>query len=139
MLRVSGAAVTGAVLAAGAVHHLAWVKRHSDKACETTDGICFTWWDVTALPLIIAVALVVLIVVYKRLDIRPRLAVIPPTILLAPLPLSAAQTTAGWWAATAVGAAWAGSVALTAWSRFRVLGLSASAALLLGSLIVLYR
>ncbi|MFE3634785.1 hypothetical protein [Streptomyces sp. NPDC059168] len=137
--RVAGAAVTGAVLAAGAVHHLAWVKRHSDKACETTDGLCFTWWDLTALPLVIGVALITLIVVYKRLGIRPRLAVIPPTVLLAPLPLSAAQTTAGWWAAVVVGGAWAGCLALTAWSRFRVLGLSASGALLLASLVVLYR
>ncbi|MDT0469029.1 hypothetical protein [Streptomyces gibsoniae] len=84
------------------------------------------------------VALVVLIVVYRQLDIRPRLAVVPPTFLLAPLPLAAAQTTAGWWAATIAGAAWSCALALAAWRRYRIVGITASAALLLASLIVLY-
>ncbi|WP_055492537.1 hypothetical protein [Streptomyces sp. TP-A0356] len=137
--RVFGAAVTGAVLATGAGHYLSWVKRHSNQACESIDGLCFTWWDLTAIPLVITIALVVLIVVYKQLGIRPRLAVIPPTILLAPLPLEAAQTTAGSWAATIVGGAWSCGFALAAWSRYRILGITVSATLLLGSLIVLYR
>ncbi|MFD7609123.1 hypothetical protein ACFWAN_54030 [Streptomyces mirabilis] len=139
MLGVSGAAVTGAVLATGAGSFLSWVKHHSKQACETTDGLCFTWWDLAAIPLTITIALIILIVVYKQLDIRPRLAVIPPTILLAPLPLVAAQTTAGWWAATIAGGAWSCSLALAAWSRYRILGITASATLLLASLIVLYR
>jgi hypothetical protein len=90
---VFGAAATGTVLAAGAGHYLSWVEHRSNQACETTDGLRITWWDLTAIPFIITIAL---IVVYKQLGIRPRLAVIPPTILLAPFPFVAAQTTAGW-------------------------------------------
>ncbi|MEU1405541.1 hypothetical protein ABZ471_24820 [Streptomyces sp. NPDC005728] len=135
---MSGAAATGAVLATGAGQYLAWVKDHSDQTCETTDGLCFTWWGLTAVPLVMTIALVVLIVVYKQLDIRPRLAIIPPTFLLAPLPLAAAQTTAGWWAAAIAGGAWSCVLALAAWSRYRIVGITASATLLLTSLIVLY-
>lgn len=136
--RVSGAAVTGAVLAYGACRFFSWVRQYSEQACETTDGICFTWWDLAVIPLTYATAVITLIVVYKQLGIRPRLAVIPPTILLAPFPLAAAQTSAGWWAATVAGGAWASFFALAAWSRYRILGLSAAAALLLGSFLVLY-
>ncbi|MEV5282941.1 hypothetical protein [Streptomyces sp. NPDC052811] len=136
--RVSGSAVTGAVLAFGAVRFFSWVKHHNAQACATTDGLCWTWWDWAAIPLTITITLIVLIVVYKRLDIRPRLAVIPPTILLAPLPLVAAQTTAGWWAATIAGGAWSCSIVLGTSSRYRALGITASATLLLASLIVLY-
>ncbi|WP_330332376.1 hypothetical protein OHS33_23475 [Streptomyces sp. NBC_00536] len=106
------------------------------------DGLCWTWWDWAAVPLALTTALIVLTVVYKRLaigDIGTRLAVILPTIALAPFPLAAAQTAAGWWAATITGGAWACLLALAAWSRYRILGLSASAALLLASLVVLYR
>ncbi|WP_369395568.1 hypothetical protein AB5J72_51485 (plasmid) [Streptomyces sp. CG1] len=137
--RVAGAAVTGAVLAYGACRFFSWVKHHSNQACETTDGLCFTWWDVAVIPLTFATALISLIIVYRQLNIRPRLAVIPPTLLLAPIPLAAAQTSAGWWAATITGGAWASFLALAAWSRYRILGLSAAAALLLASLVVLYR
>lgn len=136
--RVSGAAATGAVLAHGACLFFSWVGHHSDQACETTDGICFTWWDLTAIPLTFTTALITLIVVYKQLGIRPRLAVIPPTILLAPFPLAAAQTTGGLWGATIAGGAWASFLGLAAWNRYRILGLSAAAALLLASLATLY-
>lgn len=136
--RVSGAAVTGVVLAAGACWFFSWVKHHSKQACETTDGLCITWWDVAVIPLTFATALITLIVVYKQLGIRPRLAVIPPTLLLASIPLAAAQT-AGLWAATLTGGAWAFFLALAAWSRYRIPGLSAAAALLLASLVILYR
>ncbi|MFE0255083.1 hypothetical protein [Streptomyces sp. NPDC059010] len=137
--RISGAAATGAVRALGACLFFSWVGRHGDQACETTDGICFTWWDLAAVPLTFTTALITLIVVYKRLGIRPRLAVVPPTVLLAPFPLAAAQTTAGLWATTVTGGAWASFLALAAWNRYRILGLSAAAALLLTSLAVLYR
>ncbi|MDC0766087.1 hypothetical protein [Streptomyces sp. HD] len=137
--RVSGAAATGAVLAGGACLFFSWVGHHNDQSCETTDGLCFTWWDLAALPLTFATALVTLIVVYKQLGIGPRLAVIPPTLLLAPIPLAAAQATAGCWAAAIAGGAWASFFALAASSRYRILGLSAAAALLLASLVVLYR
>ncbi|GHJ99164.1 hypothetical protein SY2F82_09620 [Streptomyces sp. Y2F8-2] len=136
--RVSGAAVTGAVLAYGACRFFSWVRHYSKQACETTDVLCITWWDLAVVPLTFATALITLIVVYKQLGIRPRLAVLPPTIVLAPLPLSAAQTSAGGWAATVTGGAWACFLALAAWSRYRILGLSVAAALLLGSLVVLY-
>lgn len=129
--QVSGAAVTGAVLACGVVYFFSWVRRDSDQACEKTEGLCWTWWDSAAIPLTLAAALITLIIVYKQLDIRPRLAVIPPTILLAPLPLLAAQANAGWWTATIAGGTWSGFVALTAWSRYRILGVTASATLLL--------
>ncbi|RZU18160.1 hypothetical protein [Streptomyces sp. BK239] len=137
--RVSGAAVTGAVLACGACRFFARVKHHSEQACATTDGFCFTWWDLTVIPLTFTTALITLLAVYKRLGIRPRLAVIPPTLVLAPIPLAATQTNAGWWAAALTGGAWASLLALAAWSRYRLLGLSAAAALLLASLVVLYR
>ncbi|MFG2718952.1 hypothetical protein ACGFW5_11785 [Streptomyces sp. NPDC048416] len=137
--RVSGATATGAVLACGAVSFFSWVKRDSDRACVKTDGLCWTWWDWAAIPLSLTTALVILIVVYKQLDIRPRLAIIPPTVLLAPFPLHAAQATAGWWAAAITGGAWSCSLALTAWTRYRTLGIASSAALLLASLIVAYR
>ncbi|MFJ8310480.1 MULTISPECIES: hypothetical protein [unclassified Streptomyces] len=139
ILRVSGSAVAGAILAYGAVRFFSSVKHHNAQACETTDGLCWTWWDWAAIPLTITITLLVLIVVYKRLDIGPRLAVIPPTILLAPLPLVAAQTTAGWWAATITGGAWSCAIALGTWSRYRVFGTTVSATLLLASLVVLYR
>nr|WSZ15704.1 hypothetical protein OH837_21425 [Streptomyces canus] len=98
------------------MNFFSWVTVRDDQACEKIDGL-----------------------VYKQLDIRPRLAVIPPTILLAPFPLVAAQATAGWWTAVIVGGAWSGSLALAAWTRYRVLGITASGTLLLASLVVLYR
>ncbi|MFE3187116.1 hypothetical protein ACFXKR_40705 [Streptomyces violascens] len=136
---MSGAALTGTILAYGACTFFAWVGHHHDQACKTTDGLCWTWWDWAAIPLTLTLALTVLVVVYKRLGIRPRIAVIPPTLLLAPLPLAAAQTTAGWWATALAGGAWACSLALTTWTRYRIQGVSAAAALLLAALIVLYR
>ncbi|MER5727872.1 hypothetical protein ABT084_05850 [Streptomyces sp. NPDC002138] len=136
--RAFGAALTGAVLAYGAVQFFSWVKHHKDQVCEKTDGLCWTWWDWAAVPLAVTTALIVLMVVYKRLDIGPRLGVILPTILIAPFPLLAAQTTVGWWAATITGGAWSFFLILATWSRYRILGLTASAALLLVSLVVLY-
>ncbi|MEV5877243.1 hypothetical protein AB0L75_24000 [Streptomyces sp. NPDC052101] len=136
--RVLGAAVTGAVLAAGARAYLSWAGQRSDRICRTTDSLCFTGWNLTAVPLLFTVALIVLLVVYKRLDIRPRLAVIPPTLVLAPIPLSAAHTAAGWWAVALAGGAWSYAWALAAWSRYRTAALAASAALFLGSMVVLY-
>jgi hypothetical protein len=127
------------VLAGGAGLFFTWVREHNEQACETTDGLCFTWWDVAAIPLAFATALITLIVVYKQLGIRPRLAVIPPTILLAPIPLAAAQAIAGLWAAAITGGAWAAFLALAAWSRYRILGLSGAGALLLASLVTVYR
>ena len=137
--RVSGVAVTGAVVAAGAGSYVSWVRHRDEQACATTDGLCFSWWGLTAVPLTITIAAIVLIVVYKRLGIRPRLAVVPPTIVLAPLPLAAAQATAGWWAAAIAGGAWSCFFALAAWSRYRIPGLTAAAMLLLASMVVLYR
>ncbi len=136
--RVAGAAVTGAVLATGASHFISWTRRDSARACEKTDGLCWTWWDLAALPLAFTASAITLILVYKQLGIRPRFAVIPPTIVLGPLPLVAAQTTAGWWAAAITGGAWSCFLALIAWDRYQILGITASATLLLVSLVVLY-
>ncbi|MBJ7904068.1 hypothetical protein IF655_12245 [Streptomyces sp. DSM 110735] len=136
--RLSGAAVTGAGLAAGATAYLARARERAEGICGADGVMCVTWGNLTALPVVIVTALVVLVVVYKRLDIRPRLAVIPPTLLLAPLPLTAAQTVLGGTATAAAGAVWAGALALTAWDRYRVLGLTAGAVLVCGSIFVLY-
>ncbi|WP_147267428.1 hypothetical protein [Streptomyces sp. SDr-06] len=131
-------AVTGAALACGVCRFLAWTRHHNAQTCATTDSLCWTWWDWAALPLSITIALTVLTVVYKPLNIGPRLVVVPLTILLAPFPLAAAQTTAGWWGQTAAGGAWACAVALSAWSCYRVWAVTASVGLMVGSLMVLY-
>ncbi|MGQ4418150.1 hypothetical protein ACN6LA_004702 [Streptomyces sp. SAS_269] len=136
--RLLGAAVTGAVLATGAQAYLSWVGRRSDRICRTTDGLCFTGWNLTAVPLLFAVSLTVLLVVYKRLGIGPRLVVVPPTLLLAPILLSAAHAAAGWWAVALTGGAWSYSVALAAWHRYRFWALAVSAGLLLAAMVVLY-
>ncbi|MEW2255280.1 hypothetical protein [Streptomyces sp. NPDC047869] len=136
--RLLGAAVTGAVLATGALAYLSWVGLRSDRNCRTTDGLCFTGWNLTAVPLLFAVSLTVLLAVYKRLGIGPRLAVVPPTLLPAPIVLSAAHAAAGWWAVALTGGAWSYSVALAAWYRYRFWALAASAGLLLAALVVLY-
>ncbi|MFF9817947.1 hypothetical protein [Streptomyces sp. NPDC014006] len=136
--RVGGAAVTGAVLSLGAEQTFAWTTRHRSLACAHTDGFCFTWWDVAVVPVTVTAALIVLITVYKALDIGPRLVVVPPTVLLAPLPLVAAETAGGAGAAVVTGGLWCGSFAFAASSRFRVLGLSAAGALLLAALVGLY-
>lgn len=136
--RLSGAAVTGAGLAVGATAYLAQAQERAEGTCGADLVMCVTWGNLTALPVIIVTALVVLVVVYKRLGIRPRLAVIPPTLLLAPLPLTAAQTVLGGTATAVAGAVWAGALALTAWDRYRVLGVTAGAVLVCGSLVVLY-
>lgn len=131
-------AVIGAVLAAGAAYFFAWVKQQSDQACSQTDGLCWTWWEWAAVPLTFTTALITLTIAYKRLDIKPLLVVVPLTILLAPLPVLAAQGTGGWWAAAVTGGAWSCSVALIARRRYRSLGVAASATLLLAFLVVLY-
>ncbi|MFE9931273.1 hypothetical protein [Streptomyces sp. NPDC005533] len=133
------AAVTGAVLAYGAVRFFSWVERQNARACATSDGLCWTWWDWAAVPLAVTTALIVLMAVYKRLGIGHRAAIVTPTVLLAVFPLAAARADFGWWASALAGGAWAGSLALTAWGRYRAPGLAAAAVLLLASLVVLYR
>ncbi|MFC9582128.1 hypothetical protein ACFVJ8_04675 [Streptomyces yangpuensis] len=135
----AAAAATGAALASGAVWFFARVDRHDERACATTDGLCWTWWDWASVPLTLTVALISLMAVYERLDITPRLAVVPPTVLLAPLPLTAAAAVADWWGAALAGAAWAGALALATWDRHRIPALAAAAALLIASLGTLYR
>lgn len=137
--RLLGAAASGAVLATGASAYLSWVHRRSDRICGPDPGVlCFTGWNLTAIPFLFASSLTVLVVVYKGLGIRPRLAVIPPTLILAPILLGAAHATAGWWAVACTGGAWSFSCALAAWSRYRIPALAASAVLLLASMVVLY-
>ena len=138
MLQATGAAVTGAVLAYGACQAFAATKHHSEQACRAVDGPCFTSWGLAVVPFTFTTALIVLIIVYKRLGIGPRVEVIAPTMLLAPILLGAAQSTGGWWAATVVGGAWSCSLTLAVRSRCRLLGLSMAATLLLASLVTLY-
>ncbi|MFE9467785.1 hypothetical protein ACFYNW_29740 [Streptomyces virginiae] len=77
--------------------------------------------------------------VYKRLEIAPRVAVLLPTVLLAPLPLAAADDCRRLVGRHPRGRGWAGSLALAAWDRHRTPALAASAALLLASIVALYR
>ncbi|MFE9763197.1 hypothetical protein ACFYPC_01475 [Streptomyces sp. NPDC005808] len=137
-LQAAGAAVTGAGLAYGACYVFASTEQQHEQTCAATDGLCWTWWDWAEIPVTFGTALAVLIIAYKALDIRPRIAVIPPTLLLAPIPVVAAQSTGGWWTAAVVGAAWSCSLALAAVSRHRMVCLSIAATLLLAALIVLY-
>ncbi|MHC5905492.1 hypothetical protein ACVNF4_16565 [Streptomyces sp. S6] len=134
---LSGAALIGAALSVGACGFLSWTAQRSKQVCRTVDGFCFSWWQVAALPLTLTTAFVVLAVFYKRLGIRPRSVIVPPTVLLGAIPLAAAPN-ADWWAAALVGAAWSSSFALAAWPRHRPLALVSSAGLLLGSLVALY-
>ncbi|MGJ5753649.1 hypothetical protein FB563_1786 [Streptomyces puniciscabiei] len=136
--RLLGAAATGALLATGADRYLSWAIHRNDLECETVDTLCFTWWGLTAVPLVLTVSAIVLSVVYKRLDIRPRLAIVPPTVLLGVIPLSAAQVLHGRPAVALTGGAWACSLALAAWQRHRVPAFVACTALLLAALTVLY-
>ncbi|WP_420010344.1 hypothetical protein [Streptomyces collinus] len=135
--RVLGAAVTGAVLATGARGYLSWSGHRGDRACRPDGGLCLTWWNLTAVPLVLAVTLVVLTVVYRRLGIGPRLVIIPPTVLLAPVPL-AVGAASGSSAVALTGAAWSGCLALAAWRRYRVPALTASAVILLAAMVVRY-
>ncbi|MFG2604789.1 hypothetical protein ACGFT2_14745 [Streptomyces sp. NPDC048514] len=135
--RVLGAAATGAVLATGARSYLSWASRRSTQTCQDSDILCITWWNLTALPLMLTVTLLVLTITYKRLDIRPRLVIIPPTILLAPIPL-AAGAARGWPTVALAGAAWSGCLALAAWKRYRVPALTASTAIFLAAMIAAY-
>ncbi|PKW12350.1 hypothetical protein SAMN05428944_0394 [Streptomyces sp. 1222.5] len=135
--RVLGAAATGAILAIGARSYLSWADRRSAQTCQDSDTLCVTWWNLTALPLILAVTLLVLTITYKHLDIRPRLVIIPPTVLLAPIPL-AVGAGRGWSAVALAGAAWSGCLALAAWKRSRVLALTASTAIFLAAMILTY-
>ncbi|MGW2642469.1 hypothetical protein [Streptomyces sp. NPDC001348] len=137
-IRIPGAAATGAALTYVSIHLVQQGYAYDARVCADDTSVCLTPWPVLALSASFAIALVGLIVAYRLLGIRPGLTVIPPTLLLAPFPLHAALSTAGTWPAVVVGAVWAASVALTAWRPYRILGLSAAAALLLASLIVVY-
>ncbi|MEV0975679.1 hypothetical protein [Streptomyces sp. NPDC049915] len=136
--RMVGVAVTGAVLALGAGQFHAWIDRRNSRGCAPTEGLCITWWGLAFVPLTAMVAVAVLITVYKALDIRPRLVIVPPTVMLAPVPLAAAQTFAGPGAVVLAGALWCSALALAAWSRYRVPAVSVAAALLLTALVQLY-
>ncbi|SOE74986.1 hypothetical protein SAMN05446589_5565 [Streptomyces sp. OV198] len=138
-MRITGAAATGAALTYMSIHLVQEAYAYDARACVDETSVCLTPWPVLSFPASFAIALVGLIVAYRLLGIRPGLTVIPPTLLLAPFPLNAALSTVGKWPAVVVGAVWAAAVALTAWRPYRILGLSASAALLLASLIILWR
>ncbi|WP_330461599.1 hypothetical protein OIB37_34860 [Streptomyces sp. NBC_00820] len=136
--RAAAAAATGAVLAYGAVQFLAWTTHNRERACRDSDTMCFTGWDVAFLPIAFATALLVLLPVYKRLEIGPRIVAIPLTILLAPFPLQAAYTTGGPWLSALSGGVLSCSIALSSWNRSRSLGVTAAIVLLAASFGVLY-
>ncbi|MEU3839663.1 hypothetical protein AB0E88_06465 [Streptomyces sp. NPDC028635] len=136
--RLVGVAVTGAVLALGAEQFRAWIDRRSSRGCGDVESVCITWWGLAFVPLTVLAAVAVLATAYKALDIGPRLVIVPPTVLLAPMPLGAAQTLAGPGAVVLAGGLWCSVLALAAWNRHRVLALSGAAALLLVSLVQLY-
>ncbi|MEU6088076.1 hypothetical protein ABZ865_14865 [Streptomyces sp. NPDC047085] len=137
--RVLGAAGLGAALSYVSLGLVDAGHRHDARTCADAPDFCMTPWPAVSIAAAFAIALVVLVVGYRLLDIRPRLAVIPPTLLLAPFPLSATESAAGFWPATVAGAVWAAAPALAVWRPYRILGLSAATALLLASLIVIYR
>lgn len=136
--RVLGAALTGAALAVGALGYHSWIQHRDDRSCQPDDMVCITWPGVTAVPLTLVVCAVVLAVVHKRLAVRPRSVVIPPTILLAPVPLAAADAAGGWWAVALVGGLWTGLLALGTWSRYRAPALTASAVVLFAAMVFYY-
>jgi hypothetical protein len=138
-VRVTGAAATGAALTYLSIHLMQEAYAYDARVCADETSVCLTPWPVLSFPASLAIALVGLIVAYRLLGIRPGLKVIPPTLLLAPFPLDAALSAVGKWPAVVVGAVWATAVALTAWQPYRILGLSATAALLLTSFIMLCR
>ena len=138
-MRVTGAAATGAALTYLSIHLMQEAYAYDARVCADETSVCLTPWPVLSFPASLAIALVGLIVAYRLLGIRPGLKVIPPTLLLAPFPLDAALSAVGKWPAVVVGAVWATAVALTAWRPYRILGLSATAALLLTSFIMLCR
>jgi hypothetical protein len=138
-VRVTGAAATGAALTYLSIHLMQEAYAYDARVCADETSVCLTPWPVLSFPASLAIALVGLIVAYRLLGIRPGLKVIPPTLLLAPFPLDAALSAVGKWPAVVVGAVWATAVALTAWRPYRILGLSATAALLLTSFIMLCR
>ncbi|MFD8218341.1 hypothetical protein ACFV2U_32695 [Streptomyces sp. NPDC059697] len=137
--RIAGVAGAGAALTYLSFGLVEWADRYNTRTCAEAPDFCMTLWPVLSFPAAFVIALVGLIVVYRLLGIRPGLAVIPPTLLLAPFPLTAALSTAGLWPATVVGAVWTTALALTVWRPYRILGLSTAATLLLASLIVIYR
>lgn len=135
--RIAGAAGTGAALTYLSFGLMDWADRRDARACANAPDFCMTLWPTLSLPAALVVALVGLTVMYKLLGIRPRLAVVPPTLLLAPFPLAAAMDTAGLWPAVVVGAIWSAALALTVWRPYRILGLSTAATLLLASFVVI--
>ncbi|MFJ4585670.1 hypothetical protein [Streptomyces echinatus] len=135
--RVLGAAATGAILSTGARSYLSWANHRSTQTCQDSEILCITWWNLTALPLTLTVTLLVLTITYKHLDIRPSLVIVPPTILLAPIPL-AVGAAGGWSAVALTGAAWSGCLALAAWKRYRVSALTASTSIFLATMIATY-
>ncbi|MFI2645312.1 hypothetical protein [Streptomyces sp. NPDC018610] len=137
--RVVGAAVTGALLSYLSFALVDWANRYDDRTCAKASDFCMTLAPLLSIPASLAIALVVLIVAYRLLGIRPRLAVVPPTLLLAPFVLVAARTTIGPWPAVLAGAVWAAALVLTLWRPYRALGLSLAGVLLLASLGAVYR
>ncbi|MFF4398208.1 hypothetical protein [Streptomyces sp. NPDC001480] len=138
-MRVTGAAATAAALTYLSIRLVQGAYAYDARVCADDTSVCLTPWPVLSFPASFAIALVGLIVAYRLLGIRPGLTVIPPTLLLAPFPLDATLSTVGKWPAVVVGAVWAAGVALTAWRPYRILGLSIAAALLLASLVILWR
>lgn len=137
-VRITGATATGAALTYLSIHLVQEAYAYDARLCADEASMCLTPYPVLAFPASFVIALVGLIVAYRLLGIRPGLMVIPPTLLLAPFPVHAALNTVGKSPAVVVGAIWTATVALTAWRPYRVLGLSASAALLLASLLILW-
>ncbi|MEU8542445.1 hypothetical protein AB0C52_21095 [Streptomyces sp. NPDC048717] len=138
-LRAAGAAVTGGSVALAVCSLFAATDRRHEQSCAAVDGLCRTWWDWAAIPVAFAAALTVLAAVYKVLDISPRIAVITPTVVFAPVLLGVARSTGGMWAATVAGGVWSGCLALATVGdrRHRMAGLPVAAALVLATLILL--
>ncbi|WP_326844470.1 hypothetical protein OHB33_40625 (plasmid) [Streptomyces sp. NBC_01558] len=136
--RVAGAAATGAALTYLSLKLVDAADHHDSQTCAKASGFCMTVWPVISIPASLAIAFVVLALVYRLLGIHPWTSVVPPTLLLTPLPVLAAEKVAASWLAVVVGAVMASALVLTLWRPFRTLGQSTTAVMFAASLAVLF-
>ncbi|MER5880650.1 hypothetical protein ABT119_32605 [Streptomyces sp. NPDC001910] len=135
--RVAGAGATGAVLTYISLAVVNAADRYDSQTCAQASGFCMTVWPVASVPVSLAIAFVMLVLIYRLLGIRPWVSVVPPTVLFTPLPVLAAERLAASWLAVVVGAVMASALVLTLWRPFRALGQLTTAVVFFASLAVL--
>ncbi|MFF8538622.1 hypothetical protein ACF07B_42690 [Streptomyces sp. NPDC015532] len=137
-VRVAGAAATGGALTYMSLHLVDRADRYDSRTCAEASGFCMTVWPVLSVPASLAIAFVVLALVYRLLGIGPWTSVVPPTLLLAPLAVLASQRVAASWLAAVAGAVMAAALVLTLWHPCRTLGQLVAAVVFVASLAVLF-